>query len=88
MVLSSVLPSNFAKRDNMSPDEVGCPGPPVALAAPVTRWNGEPSAMTEERTLPKQPKRPIVANPATPGVQTPNKPDGRDAPPTGETRTG
>jgi len=35
----------------------------------------------EERTLPKQPKKPIVANPSTPGVQTPNKPDGRDAPP-------
>jgi hypothetical protein len=40
----------------------------------------------EERGLPKQPKKLIVANPSTPGVQTPNKPDGRDAPPARETR--
>jgi hypothetical protein len=36
--------------------------------------------MSEERGLPKQPNKPIVHNPSTPGVQTPNKPDGRDAP--------
>jgi hypothetical protein len=44
------------------------------------------AAMTEERGLPKQPKKPIVSNPSTPGAQTPNKPDGRDAPPAGQTR--
>jgi len=37
--------------------------------------------MNEERGLPKQPKTAIVKNPSTPGVQTPNKPDGRGAPP-------
>jgi hypothetical protein len=43
--------------------------------------------MTDERSLPKQPKTPIVKNPSTPGVQKPdNKPDGRDAPPAGEKR--
>jgi hypothetical protein len=42
--------------------------------------------MTEERGLPKQPKKPIVSNPSTPGVQTPNKPDGRDAPAQGSER--
>jgi hypothetical protein len=31
-------------------------------------------------------KTPIVKNPATPGVQTPNKPDGGDDPREGETR--
>jgi hypothetical protein len=45
--------------------------------------------MTDERS-PAKPdagtKRPIVANPSTPGVQTPNKPDGRDAPAPGEPR--
>jgi hypothetical protein len=42
----------------------------------------DPVGSDDERGLPTpQPKRPIVANPATPGVQTPNKPDGRDAPP-------
>jgi hypothetical protein len=30
-------------------------------------------------------KRPIVANPSTPGVQTPNTPTGREAPPEGPT---
>jgi hypothetical protein len=37
--------------------------------------------MDEERAKPKQeqqPKRPIVSNPSTPGIQTPNRPDGRD----------
>ena len=42
--------------------------------------------MSDERGLPKQPKKPIVQNPSTPGVQTPNKPDGRDAPPAEEKR--
>jgi hypothetical protein len=42
--------------------------------------------MSEERALPKQPKKPIVSNPSTPGIQTPNRPDGRDAPQTGERR--
>jgi hypothetical protein len=49
--------------------------------------------MTEERTKPNPhlsnppPKpRPIVANPSTPGVQPTNRPDGRTAPLTGETR--
>jgi hypothetical protein len=42
--------------------------------------------MSDERGLPKQPKKPIVQNPSTPGVQTPNKPDGRDAPPASEQR--
>jgi hypothetical protein len=47
--------------------------------------HGEASAavVTEERS-PAKPdagtKTPIVKNPATPGIQTPNKPDGRDAP--------
>ena len=42
----------------------------------------------EERAVPKPPKNsPKVPNPSTPGVQKPgNKPDGRDAPPEGETR--
>jgi hypothetical protein len=35
----------------------------------------------ETKGVPKPvPQRPIVANPSTPGVQTPNKPDGKDAP--------
>ena len=44
--------------------------------------------MSEERTNPKtsDKNRPIVANPSTPGVQPPNKPDGRDAPQQGEER--
>jgi hypothetical protein len=43
--------------------------------------------MSDERAVPKPAKgKPIVANPSTPGVQTPNKPDCRDAPPDGETR--
>jgi hypothetical protein len=38
--------------------------------------------VAEERALPKpQSNKPIVSNPSTPGVQTPNKPDGRGAPP-------
>ncbi len=45
--------------------------------------------MNEERS-PAKPaadtKTPIVKNPATPGIQTTNKPDGRDEPSTGETR--
>jgi hypothetical protein len=43
--------------------------------------------MSDERALPKQTKKPIVKNPSTPGIQTPNKPDGRDAPPAGQTRS-
>jgi hypothetical protein len=41
----------------------------------------------EERggTKPK-PNGTLVPNPSTPGVQTPNKPDGRDAPQSGEKR--
>jgi len=35
---------------------------------------------------PKPPPTPIVANPSTPGVQPTNRPDGREAPPQGETR--
>jgi hypothetical protein len=43
--------------------------------------------MSDERALPPQPKKPIVSNPSTPGVQKPgNKPDGRDAPAPGEKR--
>ena len=42
--------------------------------------------MNEERS-PAKPdagmKEPIVSNPSTPGIQTPNKPDGRDAPRSG-----
>jgi hypothetical protein len=46
--------------------------------------------MTDERAKPPQqppvPKQ-IVPNPSVPGIQRPgNKPDGRDAPPPGETR--
>jgi hypothetical protein len=41
----------------------------------------------DERALPKPDKNsPKIANPSVPGVQQPNKPDGRDAPPNGETR--
>jgi hypothetical protein len=41
----------------------------------------------EERGGPKpKPKGTTVPKPSTPGVQTPNKPDGRDAPPEDETR--
>jgi hypothetical protein len=32
------------------------------------------------------PKKPIVKNPSTPGIQPPNKPDGRDAPGAAEQR--
>lgn len=42
--------------------------------------------MSDERGLSPQPKKPIMANPSTPGLQKPNKPDGRDAPPPGEKR--
>jgi hypothetical protein len=43
--------------------------------------------MKDERAIPKpQPQRPIVVNPSTPGVQKPNRPDGRDDPPQGERR--
>jgi hypothetical protein len=36
---------------------------------------------TEEKGVPKPtPQRPIVANPSTPGIQTPNRPDGKDLP--------
>jgi hypothetical protein len=35
--------------------------------------------MSEERKT-QQPKRPIAVNPSTPGIQKPNRPDGRDAP--------
>lgn len=47
--------------------------------------------MTEDRAVPKPApsggsQRPIAVNPFTPGVQKPNKPDGRDAPSQGETR--
>jgi hypothetical protein len=35
----------------------------------------------DERGVPKpNPQRPIVANPSTPGIQKPNKPDGRERP--------
>jgi hypothetical protein len=41
----------------------------------------------EERGGPKpKPKGTLVPNPSVPGVQSPNKPDGRDAPQSGETR--
>jgi hypothetical protein len=43
----------------------------------------------EERGGPKpkpKPKGTLVANPSVSGIQTPNKPDGRDAPPSGTTR--
>jgi hypothetical protein len=41
----------------------------------------------EERGGPKpKPKGTLVANPSVPGIQTPNKPDGRDAPSSGEKR--
>jgi hypothetical protein len=36
--------------------------------------------MSEERKKTPRPMRPIVVDPSTPGIQTPNKPDGRDAP--------
>jgi hypothetical protein len=50
--------------------------------------------MSNERAKPnphlpkptKPPKAGVVTNPSTPGVQTPNRPGGRDAPPAGETR--
>src|SRR5262249_5387285 len=54
---------------------------PTQLELPL-----EPRA-EEKRGVPKpQPQRPIVANQSTPGIQKPNKPDGRDAPAEGETR--
>ena len=43
------------------------------------------SEETRGGTKPK-PKGSLVPNPSVPGVQTPNKPDGRDAPQSGETR--
>jgi hypothetical protein len=44
--------------------------------------------MSDERAQPTPPKgKPIVVNPSTPGIQTPNKPDGRDAPAPGITAT-
>jgi hypothetical protein len=36
--------------------------------------------------LKPKPKGTLVANPSVPGIQKPNKPDGRDAPPSGTTR--
>jgi hypothetical protein len=42
--------------------------------------------MTEDRAVQKPPKV-VIPNASTPGIQKPgNKPDGRDAPPSGETR--
>jgi len=41
----------------------------------------------DERALPKpQSNKPIVANPSRPGIQKPNTPYGREAPPSGEKR--
>jgi hypothetical protein len=40
---------------------------------------------TRGGTKPK-PNGSLVPNPSTPGAQTPNKPDGRDAPQSGEKR--
>jgi hypothetical protein len=41
----------------------------------------------ETRGGPKpNPKGTLLPNPSTPGVQTPNKPEKRDAPPSGEKR--
>jgi hypothetical protein len=43
--------------------------------------------MSEEtRGGAKPPKGTLVSNPSVPGVQTPKKPDGRDAPQSGEKR--
>jgi hypothetical protein len=46
------------------------------------------AAMSEEKVLPKQPKRPIVANPSTPGIQFPNRPNGKSAPQGGYEKRG